>query len=111
MFHSIFANDRSAREAAVLAATQEPIAASALTAVSGAPAWATIPSWDVTGTADHAIPPAEQEFMAARAHSKVTQDRRIAPVDAVPPRDRRQRDRAGRPRHLLTAAANAGNAG
>jgi pimeloyl-ACP methyl ester carboxylesterase len=72
MFHSIFANDRSAREAAVLAATQEPIAASALTAVSGAPAWATIPSWDVIGTADHAIPPAEQEFMEARAHSKVT---------------------------------------
>jgi pimeloyl-ACP methyl ester carboxylesterase len=72
MFRSIFANDLPASEAAVLAATQEPIAASALTAVSGAPAWATIPSWDVIGTADHAIPPAEQEFMAARAHSNVT---------------------------------------
>jgi pimeloyl-ACP methyl ester carboxylesterase len=56
----------------VLAATQEPIAASALTDVSGPPAWATIPSWDVIGTADHAIPPAAQEFMAARAHATVT---------------------------------------
>ena len=71
-FRGIFANDLPARAAAVLAATQEPIAASALTDVSGAPAWATVPSWDVIGTADHAIPPAAQEFMAARAHAKVT---------------------------------------
>jgi pimeloyl-ACP methyl ester carboxylesterase len=72
LFQSIFANDLPASEAAVLAATQEPIAASALTEPSGPPAWATIPSWDVIGTADHAIPPAAQEFMAARAHSTVT---------------------------------------
>jgi pimeloyl-ACP methyl ester carboxylesterase len=72
LFQSIFANDLPASEAAVLAATQEPIAASALTDVSGPPAWATIPSWDVIGTADHAIPPAAQEFMAARANATVT---------------------------------------
>jgi pimeloyl-ACP methyl ester carboxylesterase len=71
MFRGIFANDLPASEAAVLAATQEPIAASALTAVSGPPAWAAIPSWDVIGTADHAIAPAAQEFMAARAHATV----------------------------------------
>jgi pimeloyl-ACP methyl ester carboxylesterase len=71
-FRGIFANDLPAGEAAVLAATQEPIAASALADVSGAPAWAAIPSWDVIGTEDHAITPAAQEFMAARAHAKVT---------------------------------------
>jgi pimeloyl-ACP methyl ester carboxylesterase len=72
MFRGILANDLSARQAAELAATQQPIAASALTDVSGPPAWASIPSWDVIGTADHAIPPAAQEFMASRAHATVT---------------------------------------
>jgi pimeloyl-ACP methyl ester carboxylesterase len=38
---------------------------------SGPPAWKTIPSWDLIGTADDVIPPAEQAFMAARAHSTV----------------------------------------
>jgi pimeloyl-ACP methyl ester carboxylesterase len=71
-FRNILANDLPASEAAELAATQRPIAASALTETSGAPAWATIPSWAVIGTADHAIPPAAQEFMAARAHAQVT---------------------------------------
>ena len=72
LFRSILANDLPASQAAELAATQRPIAASALTEVSGPPAWASIPSWDVIGTADHAIPPAAQEFMAARAHATVT---------------------------------------
>jgi pimeloyl-ACP methyl ester carboxylesterase len=72
LFRGILANDLPASQAAELAATQRPIAASALTEVSGPPAWATIPSWDVIGTADHAIPPAAQEFMAARAHATVT---------------------------------------
>jgi pimeloyl-ACP methyl ester carboxylesterase len=73
LFPQILANDLPAKEAAVLAATQEPIAASALTDPSGPPAWATIPSWDVIGTQDHAIPVAAQEFMAKRAHAAVTQ--------------------------------------
>jgi pimeloyl-ACP methyl ester carboxylesterase len=72
LFRGILANDLPASQAAELAATQRPIAASALAEVSGPPAWATIPSWDVIGTADHAIPPAAQEFMAARAHATVT---------------------------------------
>ena len=72
LFRSILANDLPASQAAGLAATQRPIAATALTEPSGPPAWATIPSWAVIGTADHAIPPAAQEFMAARAHASVT---------------------------------------
>ena len=54
-------------------ATQRPIAFSAFTKTSGPPAWKTIPSWAVIGTADHAIPPAELLFMAHRAHAHVTQ--------------------------------------
>jgi pimeloyl-ACP methyl ester carboxylesterase len=72
LFRGILANDLPASQAAELAATQRPIAATALAEASGPPAWATIPSWDVIGTADHAIPPAAQEFMAARAHATVT---------------------------------------
>jgi pimeloyl-ACP methyl ester carboxylesterase len=72
LFRSILANDLPASQAAELAAAQRPIAATALTEPSGPPAWATIPSWAVIGTADHAIPPAAQEFMAARAHASVT---------------------------------------
>jgi pimeloyl-ACP methyl ester carboxylesterase len=72
LFRGILANDLPASQAAELAATQRPIAATALTEASGPPAWATIPSWDVIGTADHAIPLAAQEFMAARAHATVT---------------------------------------
>ncbi|MGY6026984.1 alpha/beta fold hydrolase [Streptomyces spinosirectus] len=71
-FRDIMANDLPAHESAVLAATQRPLAASALEEPSGAPAWKTIPTWDVIGTADHAVPPAAQEFMAKRAGATVT---------------------------------------
>jgi pimeloyl-ACP methyl ester carboxylesterase len=56
----------------VLAATQRPLASVALTQKSGAPAWRTIPSWAVIGTADHAIPPAELLAMAHQAHAHIT---------------------------------------
>jgi pimeloyl-ACP methyl ester carboxylesterase len=59
-------------EANVLAATQEPIATIALTQPTGVPAWQTIPSWAVVGTADHAIPLALQLAMASTAHAHIT---------------------------------------
>ncbi|MEV4604150.1 alpha/beta hydrolase [Amycolatopsis sp. NPDC049253] len=71
-FRDILANDLPARQAAELAATQRPLVASALDERSGAPAWTTIPSWDVIGLADHALPAATQQFMAKRAGSTVT---------------------------------------
>lgn len=70
-FAACFANDLPASTAAVLAATQLPIAASALSDKASAPAWTTIPSWDLIGTADHVIPPAEQLFMAHRAKAHI----------------------------------------
>jgi pimeloyl-ACP methyl ester carboxylesterase len=42
-----------------------------LTAPSSAPAWKTIPSWDLVGTRDNVIPPAEQLFMAHRAGAHI----------------------------------------
>ena len=72
VFPSCMANGLPATEAHVLAATQEPIATIALTQQSGVPAWQTIPSWAVVGTADHAIPLAGQLAMANTAHAHIT---------------------------------------
>jgi pimeloyl-ACP methyl ester carboxylesterase len=72
-FAQCFANGLPASQAAVLAATQRPLAYSAVTTPSGVPAWKTIPSWSLIGTADHVIPPAEQLFMSKRAKSHITE--------------------------------------
>ena len=72
VFPSCMANGLPAGEAAVLAATQRPLTSLALTQPSGVPAWQTIPSWAVIGTADHAIPPAELLTMAQQAHAHIT---------------------------------------
>ena len=73
VFPGCFANGLPAAEAAALAATQRPLAASVLDEQSGTPAWAIIPSWDVIGTADNIIPPAQQLFMANRADAHITE--------------------------------------
>ena len=67
-----FATGLPARQAAVIAATQRPLAASAFTEPSGPPAWKTIPSWAVIGTGDQVIPPAQLTFMAKRAGARIT---------------------------------------
>jgi pimeloyl-ACP methyl ester carboxylesterase len=71
-FPSCMANGLPAVQARMLAATQRPIATIALTQKSGTPAWKTIPSWAVVGTADHAIPLALQLAMAHTAHARIT---------------------------------------
>jgi pimeloyl-ACP methyl ester carboxylesterase len=72
VFPRCFANGLPASEGAVLAATQRPLASNVLTEPSGTPAWKTIPSWAVIGTADRVIPPAEQLVMARRADAHIT---------------------------------------
>lgn len=67
-----FATGLPAKRAAVIAATQRPLAASAFTEPSGRPAWKTIPSWAVIGRGDQVIPPAELTFMAKRADTHIT---------------------------------------
>ena len=58
--------------AALLAATQRPVAADAFTELTGRPAWKSLPSRFIYGTADKAIAPPLQAFMAKRAASKHT---------------------------------------
>jgi pimeloyl-ACP methyl ester carboxylesterase len=73
VFPSCMANGLPAAKARVLAVTQRPIETIALTQESGVPAWQTIPSWAVVGTADHAIPLPLQLTMAHTAHAHITQ--------------------------------------
>ena len=72
VFPSCMANGLPAAEANVLAVTQLPLSTIALTQQTGVPAWKTIPSWAVVGTADHAIPLALQLAMANTAHAHIT---------------------------------------
>jgi hypothetical protein len=52
LFPSCFANGLPASAARMLAAMQEPLSTITLGQQSGVPAWQTIPSWNVVGTAD-----------------------------------------------------------
>lgn len=70
-FPATFAADVDPETARVMAATQRPWSAAALSAPSGPPAWKSIPSWYLLGTEDMAIPPATQRFMAERATSTI----------------------------------------
>jgi pimeloyl-ACP methyl ester carboxylesterase len=72
-FRHQFAADVKADQAELMAESQRPIAQAALEEKATGAAWETIPSWDVVTTQDLNIPPAAQEFMAARAHAHVTE--------------------------------------
>lgn len=70
-FFNAFATGVPADTAALLYATQRPLAFSAGNTASGVPAWKTIPSWYLLGTQDKVITPAAQLFMAQRAGSHI----------------------------------------
>ena len=69
-FHAIFAADRSASQAAVMAAEQRPVSGAAYYEKSY-PA-AKLPSWDLISLDDKAIPPAAQRYMAQQAGAHIT---------------------------------------
>jgi pimeloyl-ACP methyl ester carboxylesterase len=71
-FPQQFAADVPAPQAALMAATQRPITEAALNEATVSPAWKSLPSWFVYGSADRNIPAAAQAFMAKRAGSKKT---------------------------------------
>lgn len=71
-FRSVFAADVPEKQAKLMAATQRPVTDVALKGASGAPAWKSIPSWFVYGSADKVIPAAVHAFMAQRAGAKET---------------------------------------
>ena len=70
-FHAQFAADVSTVEAALMAATQRPVAQAALEEAAGDdPLWRTIPSYFVHGDLDLSIPPAALRAMAERAGAR-----------------------------------------
>jgi pimeloyl-ACP methyl ester carboxylesterase len=71
-FHAQFAADVPAAQAKLMAATQRPVALSALNEASGAPSWKKLPSYSIYGSADRNIPAAVLKFMAERANSRKT---------------------------------------
>ncbi|WP_329123156.1 alpha/beta fold hydrolase [Streptomyces sp. NBC_01353] len=72
-YHRQFAADVPTADAAVMAATQRPVATAALEEKAGGAAWKTIPSWALIATADKNIPPAAERWMARRAGSHTTE--------------------------------------
>jgi len=72
-FREVFAADLPAEQAAVLAATQRPVAAAAFSDVSGPPAWKTLPSWAVVATADKAAGSDVVRSMAQRAGAEIVE--------------------------------------
>jgi pimeloyl-ACP methyl ester carboxylesterase len=73
-FSGCFANGLPPADAAAAAAEQLPLAESALSeTITNTPAWKTIPSWAVVGTADRLLAPSEQLAMANRAGAHITE--------------------------------------
>lgn len=68
-FREVFAADVSDDQAALMAATQRPIAAAALEDSASRAGWKTIPSWTLVTLRDLAVPAESQRFMAERASS------------------------------------------
>ncbi len=72
-FRAPFAADLPEAKVKLLAATQRPITEAAGNEPSGEPAWKTLPSWSIYGSADKSIPPQAMAFMAERARSRHTE--------------------------------------
>jgi pimeloyl-ACP methyl ester carboxylesterase len=72
-FHDAFAADLPQQQAAVMAATQRPVAAAAFTESNGSPAWKNLPSWAVVATGDKAAGSDVVRSMAQRAGATITE--------------------------------------
>jgi pimeloyl-ACP methyl ester carboxylesterase len=72
-FPAVFVADVPATTAAVMAASQRPIALAGFTEASGEPAWRLLPSWYLVATDDRAIHVDAQRSMARRAGSHIAE--------------------------------------
>jgi len=72
-FHDAFAADLPTEQAAVMAATQRPVAELAFSEPSGMPAWKNLPSWTVVATGDTAAGADVIRSMAERAGAVITE--------------------------------------
>jgi pimeloyl-ACP methyl ester carboxylesterase len=68
-----FAGDLSDQRAALIAATQRPVADAAFGEPNGPPAWKHLPSWAVVATGDKAAGTDVVRSMAERAGAKITE--------------------------------------
>jgi pimeloyl-ACP methyl ester carboxylesterase len=71
--HEVFAGDLTELQAAVIGATQRPIAELAFSEPNGRPAWKTLPSWAVVATGDKAAGTDVVRSMAERAGARITE--------------------------------------
>ncbi|MGE0216190.1 alpha/beta fold hydrolase [Mycolicibacterium sp.] len=69
-FQRVFAADVPVDVTALMAATQRPITAAALSEPASAAAWKTIPSWNLVTLQDLAIPAESMRFMGERAGAR-----------------------------------------
>jgi pimeloyl-ACP methyl ester carboxylesterase len=72
-FREVIAADVTDSEAAVLAATQKPLAGAIFGESVSAAAWKTIPSWYIVSSQDNGINPDLERFMAKRMKAQVTE--------------------------------------
>ncbi|WP_448811558.1 alpha/beta fold hydrolase [Agromyces bauzanensis] len=72
-FRWVFAGDVPAEQTDLMAATQRPIAASALEDKATKAAWKTVPSWTMIPTKDLNIPAESMRFMAKRAKAETVE--------------------------------------
>jgi pimeloyl-ACP methyl ester carboxylesterase len=72
-FHDVFAADVPPQTAAVMAATQRPVADAAFSDPATAPAWKDRPSWAVVATGDRAAGADLTRSMAQRAGATITE--------------------------------------
>ena len=68
-----FAGDLTDEQAALIAATQRPVAEAAFSEPNGRPAWKRLPSWAVVATGDRAAGTDVVRSMAERAGAKITE--------------------------------------
>ena len=68
-----FASDLSDQQAALIAATQRPVAELAFSEPNGPPAWKHVPSWAVVATSDKAAGTDLVRSMAERANAAITE--------------------------------------
>ncbi len=73
LIHEAFAADLPQEQAAVMAATQRPIAELAFSEVNGPPAWKKLPSWAVVATGDKAAGADLTRSMAERAGADIVE--------------------------------------
>lgn len=79
-FGTAFAQHASPEQAALLAATQRPIALACIQEKAPSPAWKAKPSWYLVAEEDRMINPATQQFLARRMGAQIRSEK----VDHAP---------------------------